>query len=98
MIAMLATRCACGFERLDDDEEVSDHLLAAFESPSGIGTDGRVHQEEALRACSCGFSAATGDDLDAHFLAVCTPIDAIGHDGKKHEALDTKTSTGRPLD
>lgn len=94
---MVATRCACGFERLDD-EEVSDHLLAAFESPSGIGADGRVHQEESLRACSCGFSAATGDDLDAHFLAVFTPVGAVGPDGKRHEALDTETLTGLPVD
>ena len=83
---MLATRCCCGFERLDD-EEVSDHLLAAFEPPNGIGTDGRVHQEEALRRCSCGFSAVTGSELDAHFIAVFTPVGAIGHDGKRHEAL-----------
>jgi hypothetical protein len=82
---MLATRCSCGFERLED-EEVSDHLLAVFEPDDSIGTDGLVHQEEALRHCSCGFSAATGGELDAHFLAVFTRPDAIGLDGNKHEA------------
>jgi hypothetical protein len=30
-----ATRCACGFERLQD-EEVSDHLLAAFACSCGF--------------------------------------------------------------
>jgi hypothetical protein len=84
---MPATRCHCGFERLED-EEVTDHLLAVFEPEDGLGTDGKVHQEEELRTCSCGFSAATADDLDAHFLAVFTPVDAIGPDGKRHEPLD----------
>jgi hypothetical protein len=84
---MLATRCCCGFERLDD-EEVSDHMLAAFEPEDSIGIDGRVHLEEELRTCSCGFSAITGDELDAHLLAVFTPADTIGRDGKRHEVLD----------
>ena len=83
---MLATRCACGFERLDD-EEVIDHLLAVFEPEEGLGTDGQVHQEEQLRGCACGFSAVTSDELDAHFLAKFTPADAIGPDGKRHQAL-----------
>ena len=83
---MLATRCACGFERLAD-EEVSDHLLAVFEPGDSVGTDGQVHQERDLRACSCGFSAASGEELDAHFLAVFTPADAVGRDGKEHRAI-----------
>lgn len=51
-------------------------------------TDGRARQEEQLRACSCGFSAGTGDELDAHFIAVFTPSDAIGRDGRRHEVPD----------
>jgi hypothetical protein len=85
-----ATRCSCGFERLDD-EEVSDHLLAVFEPDGSIGTDGRVHQEGALRTCSCGLSVPTGGQLDAHFIAVFTPADRIGRDGKRHEVLDAAT-------
>jgi len=84
---MLATRCACGFERLAD-EEVIDHLLAVFEPPNATGSDGRTHQEMALRACACGFLAASGDELDAHFLAVFTAADAVGNDGSRHEATD----------
>jgi hypothetical protein len=82
---MLATRCACGFERLPD-EEVIDHLLAVFEPQDTTGNDGRPHQEMALRACSCGFQAASGDELDMHFLAVFTAADAVGTDGNRHEA------------
>jgi hypothetical protein len=83
---MLATRCACGFERLAD-EEVSDHLLAVFESNDSIGTDSQVHQERELRVCSCGFSAASGEELDAHFIAVFTPANFVGRDGKEHAAI-----------
>jgi hypothetical protein len=32
----------------------------------------------------CGLAAATAGELDTHFLAVFTPDDAIGHDGKRH--------------
>ena len=83
---MLATRCACGFERLED-EEVSDHLLAVFEPDDAVGADGQVHQEGELRVCSCGFSAVTRGELDAHFRAVFTPADSIGNDGSKHEPI-----------
>jgi hypothetical protein len=85
-----ATRCSCGFERLDD-EEVSDHLLAVFEPDAAIGPDGQVHQEEELRTCSCGLSVPTGGQLDAHFIARFTPADKIGRDGKRHEALNPAT-------
>jgi hypothetical protein len=83
---MLATRCACGFERLAD-EEVSDHLLAVFEPVDSIGTDGQVHQEMELRICSCGFSAASGEELDAHFLAVFAPANSVGNDDKEHATM-----------
>jgi hypothetical protein len=83
---MLATRCACGFERLDD-EEVSDHLLAVFEPDDAIGTDDQVHQEDDNRVCSCGFSAAIGDELDTHFLAVFMPADSLDRDGVRHQPI-----------
>jgi hypothetical protein len=82
---MLATRCACGFERLAD-EEVIDHLLAVFEREDDVGNDDRTHQEMALRACACGFQAASGEQLDTHFLTVFTAADAVGNDGIRHEA------------
>jgi hypothetical protein len=34
--------------------------------------------------CGAGGTAA---ELDAHFLAVFTPADFIGHDGKKHQPV-----------
>jgi hypothetical protein len=81
---MTATRCTCGFRRLED-EEVSDHLLAAFEPGDLAGNDGHVHQEMATLACSCGYTATSGSDLDAHFLAAFTPAGAVGRDGARHE-------------
>jgi len=83
---LLATRCACGFERLED-EEVIDHLLAVFEPKDATGTDGKVHMEMAYLVCSCGFQAFHGDDLDYHFLVVFTPSDQVGKDGLLHEPI-----------
>jgi len=78
-----ATRCACGFERLDD-EEVSDHLLAAFIPEDSLGPDGQVHEERELQFCSCGFSVTSGTELDEHFLAVFMPGDRVARDGARH--------------
>lgn len=83
---MLATRCACGFERLED-EQLIDHLLAAFDPEDCTGTDGLVHLEIVKLACMCGFQAASADDLDCHFLEVFTSTDRIGHDGREHEPI-----------
>jgi len=80
---MLATQCACGFERLAD-EEVSDHLLAVFVLDDSLGPDGRVHEEMDLRACSCGFTATSGAELDEHFLAAFMPEDRIDRRGVRH--------------
>jgi hypothetical protein len=82
--ALTATRCTCGFQRLED-EEVSDHLLAAFEPDHSTGNDGVVHQELGRLACSCGFTPATGQELNSHFLAVFTPAGSVGRDGARHE-------------
>jgi hypothetical protein len=81
---MTATHCTCGFQRLDD-EEVNDHLLAAFEPSDSTGNDGQVHQELAKLACSCGFTATTVQELDGHLLGVFTPAGSVGRDGVKHE-------------
>jgi hypothetical protein len=80
----LATRCACGFEQLAD-EQLIDHILAAFEPADAVGTDGKVHEEMAGQTCSCGFSAVSGDEMEAHFLAVFTPAGSVGRDGRAHE-------------
>jgi hypothetical protein len=87
---MPATRCSCGFERLDD-EEVTDHLLAIFEPEDSVGNDGQVHQEGTTLACLCGVIAASVGQLDAHFLAMFTPADSVGRDGAKH------TPAGSPV-
>jgi hypothetical protein len=81
---MRATRCACGFERLAD-EEVIDHLLALFDPADSRGTDGREHEERQGRTCSCGFAGATGEELDEHFLEAFTPAGSVGRDGREHE-------------
>jgi hypothetical protein len=81
---MTATRCLCGFQRLDD-EEVTDHLLTAFTPDDSTGTDGCLHQELAVQVCSCGFSGTPAQDLDSHFLAVFTPAGSVGRDGARHE-------------
>jgi len=82
---MTATRCLCGFQRLDD-EEVTDHLLAVFTPDDFTGNDGRVHQEQAVGVCSCGFTATPAQDLDSHFIAVFTPGGSVSRDGVKHAA------------
>jgi hypothetical protein len=81
-----ATRCSCGFARLED-EEVSDHLLAVFVPEDSLGPDGQIHEEEELRACSCGFSAASGAELDAHFITVFMPGDCVDRDGVRHSPV-----------
>jgi hypothetical protein len=81
---LLATRCACGFSRLED-EEVIDHLLLVFEPADSTGTDGRVHLEMERRACSCGFQAVMNENLDCHFLVIFTPSNRVGRDGRRHE-------------
>jgi hypothetical protein len=79
----LATRCACGFGRLED-EEVIDHLLAVFDPDDSRGADGKVHLEDYHRVCSCGFTGASAGELDAHFLAVFMPADPVDRDGVRH--------------
>jgi len=84
-LVMSAMRCTCGFTRLDD-EEVTDHLLAAFAPADSTGSDGHLHEELAGLACSCGFAATSGQELDSHFLAVFTPAGSLDRGGVKHEA------------
>jgi hypothetical protein len=84
---MLATRCACGFRELRD-EQVIDHLLAVFESADAIGADGKNHEEMASLACSCGFPAVSGEEMDRHFLAVFAPSGRLGRDGRRHEPIE----------
>ena len=83
---MLATRCACGFERLED-EQLIDHLLAVFEPDDSTGTDGLVHLEMAKLACSCGYQTASSDELNSHFLEVFRRTNQFGRDGRKHESI-----------
>ncbi len=52
------------------------------------GNDGQVHEETSSLTCSCGLAATTTVELDAHFLSVFTPGDAVGRDGKRHEAVN----------
>ena len=83
---MLATRCACGFQELAD-EQLIDHLLSVFEPEGAIGTDGDIHLETTSKACSCGLPFPSVEQFDAHFLAQFTPADSIGHKGQRHEPV-----------
>lgn len=84
---MSAQRCVCGFtEVAGADETVLDHLFEVFAPDNGKGPDGLVHLEGAALFCLCGVGGSALD-LDAHFLTVFTPADAIGRDGSKHQRL-----------
>jgi hypothetical protein len=84
--------CSCGFAEVAGvDETVGDHLFEVFAPEDGKGLDGLVHLEgEVSLFCMCeaGGSAAM---LDAHFLAVFTPDNSIGRDGKRHEPVSAAT-------
>jgi hypothetical protein len=80
---MIAAQCTCGFTELAD-EEMTDHLLLAFEPHDSRGNDGLVHEERARLQCACGLAAITSEELDAHLLAAFTPQDATGSDGRRH--------------
>ena len=83
---MLATRCACGFEALAD-EQIIDHLLAVFEPADAVGYDGKAHEEMAGRVCSCGTSFLSGNAMDVHFFVAFAPADLVGGDGRAHEPV-----------
>jgi hypothetical protein len=80
---MNAAHCTCGFTELAD-EEITDHLLLAFEPHDSTGNDGQVHEERQHLHCACGLAAITSEELDAHLLAAFTPHDATGSDGRRH--------------
>jgi hypothetical protein len=80
---MIAAQCTCGFTELAD-EEITDHLLLAFEPRDSKGNDGQVHEERQHLHCACGLAATTSQGLDAHLLAAFTPRDATGNDGRRH--------------
>jgi hypothetical protein len=83
---VLATRCACGFEELAD-EQLIDHLLSVFEPEGAIGTDGDINLELTSLACSCGLSFPSVEQFDAHFLARFTPASSVGRDGQRHQPV-----------
>jgi hypothetical protein len=69
-------------------EAMTDHLLAAFAPDDSRATDRLVHEEWTVAlTCSCGVAATTAANLDRHFLAVFTPADQIGRDGRAHRVV-----------
>jgi hypothetical protein len=92
---MTAMQCSCGFTELAD-EEITDHLLLAFEPPDLRGNDGLVHAEGKLLTCLCGLTAPTAGELDQHFLQAFTPQHAIGQDGQRHQASHLNAPEGVP--
>jgi hypothetical protein len=83
---MTGARCTCGFtEVASEDYTISDHMHEAFVPDDGKGPDGLVHLEGPTSfSCLCG-AGGSAEKLDAHFLKIFTPADAIGRDGEKHE-------------
>jgi len=81
-------QCMCGFtEDEAGNETICDHLIVVFAPEDGRAADGLVHLEgEENLFCMCG-AGGNSDKLDAHFLAVFTPADLIGRDGRKHEKV-----------
>jgi hypothetical protein len=64
---------------------MTDHLLGAFIPEDGIAGDGVLHEEgRSPHACLCGLATASSEQLDQHYLAVFTPEDRTGLDGKVH--------------
>jgi len=95
---MLATRCACGFTELDD-EQILDHLALVFTPDDSVGNDGRVHEELSGRACACGFAGITSEGLESHFLESFRPADGRGRDGRWHgPATPRERIPAAPLD
>jgi hypothetical protein len=86
---MPPNQCVCGFIADEAaDQTMADHLLEIFAPEDDKGTDGLVHLEgERSLTCLCGFAATSPAELDAHFVAIFTPADAIGQDGKKHHPI-----------
>jgi hypothetical protein len=92
-------QCACGF-LADAREELADHLgemfVPADTSPAGdVASDSQRHAELSRRdadgtlwECLCGLVGAETQALDAHLLAVFTPPDGIGHDGRYHQGRE----------
>ena len=46
-----------------------------------------AHEERDRLTCACGLTASTPAELDAHFIKVFAPDDAIGSDGHRHEPV-----------
>lgn len=91
-------QCACGF-LAGTPEELADHLgemfIPAGATPAGdMAGDGQRHAElhrpgadGTFWECLCGFATVEMRALDAHLLAVFTPPDGIGADGRYHREL-----------
>ncbi|HUN32509.1 MAG TPA: ATP-binding protein [Trebonia sp.] len=83
--------CTCGF-RADEPDGLFDHLEEAFAATSDRDAHGVRHAEAAhdvvgatlTYQCLCGHSSGDAVGLDAHLLAVFTPLDGVGRDGRAH--------------
>jgi hypothetical protein len=86
--------CACGYEAASF-EDLTDHLGEQFVPADDTDANGQVHAEAAHDRdaaglvgadwkCLCGFDASDLAGFDAHLLAVFTPSDGIGADGRRH--------------
>ncbi len=92
---MTQDRCTCGYQA-EDPDDLAIHFGEMFIPGNDTAPDGQVHNEAAkdrpwdsgapasrTLTCRCGLTAAA-DAFDHHLLAVFTPPDRIGLDGKRH--------------
>jgi hypothetical protein len=78
--------CMCGLTA-GSPEELGDHLGEVFlTAADDVAPDGAVHAEVDGSRCACGLVVASFVELDEHLLAMFTPDDGIGADGRKHGA------------
>ena len=83
---MADAQCSCGFTEAGD-ERIGDHLVEVFAPENDTGPDGLVHLEGKVSLyCLCG-AGGSAEELDAHFLAMFTPADLTGRDGRRHEKV-----------
>jgi hypothetical protein len=88
-------QCTCGYQA-ENPDDLAIHFGEMFVPDDDTAPDGQVHNEAAQDGnrvsdpaaplsltCRCGFTARA-DDFDQHLLAVFTPSDGIGRDGRRH--------------
>jgi hypothetical protein len=87
--------CTCGYQA-ENPDDLAIHFGEMFIPDDDTAPDGQVHNEAAqdrrdttgqtaplILTCRCGYTSSA-DNFDHHLLAVFTPPERIGLDGKRH--------------